>query len=409
MQKGQNFSGLPPTIMTFYFKPDKNGRMEFAMIYFDNAATTLRKPPCVIQAVSDAMISSGNVGRGAHAASLGSAKLVFETRQRICELFHGDSEQFVCFTQNSTEALNIVLQGLFSKGDHVITTSLEHNSVLRPLYLEETRGITLTIIPADPVGNISYDTLEHAIRPETKAVVCTHASNLTGNVLDLFRIGEICERHDILLIVDVSQSAGVLPIDMQKMHIDVLCFTGHKGLLGPQGTGGICMKKGIKIRPLLVGGSGIHSYEKHHPTNMPEALEAGTLNVHGLAGLHASLGYLKDQGVQHLYEKEHALMTAFYEGIKKIPEVKIYGDFTAKLRAPIVTLNIGDYDSALVSDELAERFGICTRAGAHCAPLMHQCLGTVKQGAVRFSFSSFNTMEEVKKGISAIQILACEE
>lgn len=379
------------------------------MIYFDNAATTLHKPQCVIDAVSSAMLNSGNVGRGAHAASLNSTKLVYEARQQICKLFHGDSEQFVCFTHNSTEALNIVLQGLFLPGDHVITTALEHNSVLRPLYLEENRGIHLTIVPADSMGNISYEDLEKAIRPETKAIVCTHASNLTGNVLDLFLIGKICVRHGILLIVDASQSAGVLPIDMQRMHIDVVCFTGHKSLLGPQGTGGICLKKGVNIRPLLVGGTGIHSYDKKQPTSMPEALEAGTLNVHGIAGLHAAINYIMERGMDHLYEKEHNLMTKFYQGVKDIPGIKVYGDFTTKYRAPIVTLNIGDYDSAIVSDELQERFGICTRAGAHCAPLMHKCLGTEKQGAVRFSFSSFNTLEEVESGINAIKTLALED
>lgn len=379
------------------------------MIYFDNAATTLQKPECVIDAVSQALMSAGNVGRGAYFASLNSAKIVFETRRQICELFHGDSEQFVCFTHNSTEALNIVLQGMFLKGDHVITTSLEHNSVLRPLYLEEARGtIQLTVLPADSLGKICYDALERAIRPETKAVVVTHASNLTGNVLDLARIGEICTRHGVCLIVDASQSAGILPIDMQRMHIDAVCFTGHKSLLGPQGTGGICLKKEIKIRPLLVGGSGIHSYEKHHPQSMPEALEAGTLNVHGIAGLHAALEYIQKQGTERLYEKEHSLMDAFYQGVKDLPGIKIYGDFRSPLRAPIVALNLGDYDSAIVSDELSERFGICTRAGAHCAPLMHQCLGTEKQGAVRFSFSSFNTMKEVKEGIEALKTLALE-
>ena len=314
----------------------------------------------------------------------------------------------MAFTANSTEALNFAIQGLLQPGAHVITTVLEHNSVFRPLYLKEQEGVSMTILPADEKGNISPEAFEEAIRPDTEAIVCTHASNLTGNMLDLHRIGEICKRHDLLFIVDASQTAGVLPIDMQKMNISVLCFTGHKSLMGPQGTGGLVVKKGVNIRPLLVGGSGIHSYSKSHPTVMPTALEAGTLNCHGIAGLHASLQYLKEKGIHNLYEKEHLLMKTFYEGVVSIPDVKVYGDFDQRERAPIVTLNIGDYDSGQVSDELLTRFQIATRAGAHCAPLMHESQGTKKQGAVRFSFSHFNTMEEIQKGIEAVKKLATE-
>lgn len=378
------------------------------MIYFDNAATTLQKPPQVAEAVKDAILTMGNASRGAHDAALSSMRILYETRSMLCEMFHGDSPERTVFAMNSTMALNTVIQGLFAPGDHVITTALEHNSVLRPLYLMETRGVALTIIPADTRGNIDYDDFEKNIRPSTRAVVCTHASNLTGNVLDLVRIGEICRRHGLCLVVDASQTAGVLPIDMQKMGISVLCFTGHKGLMGPQGTGGLLIKEGVSIRPLMVGGSGVHSYSKTHPSELPTALEAGTLNSHGIAGLHAALTYLKDQGTEKLYEKEYLLMRTFYEGVRTIPSVKVYGDFDSGRRAPIITLNIGDYDSGQVSDELLTRFHIATRAGAHCAPLMHEALGTKKQGAVRFSFSHFNTMEEIWQGIEAVRTLATE-
>lgn len=378
------------------------------MIYFDNAATTLQKPPQVAEAVKDAILTMGNASRGAHDAALSSMRILYETRSMLCEMFHGDSPERTVFAMNSTMALNTVIQGLFAPGDHVITTALEHNSVLRPLYLMETRGVALTIIPADTRGNIDYDDFEKNIRPSTRAVVCTHASNLTGNVLDLVRIGEICRRHGLCLVVDASQTAGVLPIDMQKMGISVLCFTGHKGLMGPQGTGGLLIKEGVSIRPLMVGGSGVHSYSKTHPSELPTALEAGTLNSHGIAGLHAALTYLKDQGTEKLYEKEYLLMRTFYEGVRTIPSVKVYGDFDSGRRAPIVTLNIGDYDSGQVSDELLTRFHIATRAGAHCAPLMHEALGTKEQGAVRFSFSHFNTMEEIRQGIEAVRTLATE-
>ena len=378
------------------------------MIYFDNAATTLQKPPQVAEAVKDAILTMGNASRGAHDAALSSMRILYETRSMLCEMFHGDSPERTVFAMNSTMALNTVIQGLFAPGDDVITTALEHNSVLRPLYLMETRGVALTIIPADTRGNIDYDDFEKNIRPSTRAVVCTHASNLTGNVLDLVRIGEICRRHGLCLVVDASQTAGVLPIDMQKMGISVLCFTGHKGLMGPQGTGGLLIKEGVSIRPLMVGGSGVHSYSKTHPSELPTALEAGTLNSHGIAGLHAALTYLKDQGTEKLYEKEYLLMRTFYEGVRTIPSVKVYGDFDSGRRAPIITLNIGDYDSGQVSDELLTRFHIATRAGAHCAPLMHEALGTKEQGAVRFSFSHFNTMEEIRQGIEAVRTLATE-
>ena len=242
----------------------------------------------------------------------------------------------------------------------------------------------------------------------TKAVVCTHASNLTGNMIDLQKVGEITEKHGTLFVVDASQTAGVYPIDVEKCHVDVLCFTGHKSLLGPQGTGGMWVREGVRIRPLLSGGSGIDTYNPHHPSEMPTALEAGTLNGHGIAGLGAALSYLERRGQGAIRERELLLMRRFYEGVSAIPGVKIYGDFETDRRAPIVTLNIRDYDSSEVSDELSEEYGIVTRPGAHCAPLMHRALGTVEQGAVRFSFSHYNTEEEIDLAINAVKNLACE-
>ncbi len=378
------------------------------MIYFDNAATTLRKPEVVAEAVANAVRTMGNASRGAHEATLSSMRILYDTRAELCGMFHGDSPERTVFTSNSTMALNIAIQGLFSPGDHVITTALEHNSVLRPLYLMESRGVDITIIPADMKGNINYSDFEKNIRSSTRAIVCTHASNLTGNMLDISRIGDICRAHGLYFVVDASQTAGVLPINMKKMNISVLCFTGHKGLMGPQGTGGLLVREGVNIRPLLVGGSGVHSYSKIHPAELPTALEAGTLNTHGISGLHAALKYIRQEGMDRLYQKEHMLMEKFYEGVREIPSVKVYGDFAVERRAPIVTLNIGDYDSGQVSDEILTRFDIATRAGAHCAPLMHEALGTKEKGAVRFSFSHFNTLEEIEKGVEAVRILATE-
>lgn len=376
------------------------------MIYMDNAATTLQKPECVAKAVVNAMNSFGNAGRGLNDASMGASRVVYDTREKLCRLFHGENPKQFAFTSNATESLNTAIQGLIGPGDHVITTMLEHNSVLRPLYEREAAGVELTILKCDTYGNISYEEIEAAIRENTKAIVCTHGSNLTGNLTDIGRIGAIAKKHGILLIADASQTAGLIPIDVQEMQIDVLCFTGHKGLYGPQGTGGIYVRPGVEIKPLKRGGSGIETYNKNHPAQMPTALEAGTLNSHGIAGLNAALTYIEETGVEHICRLALERMWQFYEGVCDIPGVKVYGDFSVKERAPIVSLNIGNFDSAEVSDELLTEYGIATRAGGHCAPLMHEALGNVEQGAVRFSFSHFNTQEEVEKAISAIRELA---
>lgn len=379
------------------------------MIYLDNAATTMHKPQAVIDAVVQAMNSLGNAGRGANEASLSAARIIYDTRDRLAQLFHAENAKRIAFTCNSTESLNIAIKGSLNPGDHAITTALEHNSVLRPLYEMQEQGVELTVIESDKRGRICYEDFEKAIRPETKVIVCTNGSNLTGNRVGLERVGKIAEDHGIRFIVDASQTAGVFEIDVQKMHIDILCFTGHKGLLGPQGTGGIYVREGIELRPLKSGGSGVDTYNTHHPAEMPTALEAGTLNGHGIAGLGAGVKYIMDTGMEHIRETEQHYMWKFYNGVKDIPGVKIYGDFETEDRCPIVTLNIADYDSSEVSDELLMTYGISTRPGAHCAPLMHKALGTVDQGAVRFSFSHFNTEEEIDAAIAAIRELAEEE
>ena len=376
------------------------------MIYFDNAATTMKKPPQVVQAVTEALCSMGNSGRGSHDASLDASRVIYDTRVKLAELFNAENPSRIAFTANATEALNIAIKGILRAGDHVITTALEHNSVLRPLYEKEERGVELTIIPADSSGNIDYGELEKEIRPDTKAIVCTHASNLTGNLVDIARVGGIAAAHNVLFVVDASQTAGVFPVDVQELNIDILCFTGHKSLMGPQGTGGMYVREGVVVRPLLSGGSGVQTYSRRHPEQMPTALEAGTLNAHGIAGLGAAVQYIRDTGIDVIRKKEQELMRGFYEEARAIPGIRIYGDFTAEERAPIVSLNISDYESAAVSDTLARDYGIYTRSGGHCAPLMHQALGTVEQGAVRFSFSHYNTMEEVYLAVSALKELA---
>ena len=377
------------------------------MIYLDNAATTLKKPDCVVEAVTAALYSMGNSSRGTHDSSLKSARAVFSARLSLAKLFNAPGPEQVVFTQNSTEALNIAIRGLFSPGDHVITTDLEHNSVLRPLYRLEDEGvITLSVVPADKYGCVNYDGFTQLIRKETRAIVCTHASNLTGNVLDLYKIGGIARASNLLLVVDASQTAGAYPIDMEAMGISVLCFTGHKGLMGPQGTGGLCIANGVEIRPFKVGGSGVQSYSRTHPLELPTRLEAGTLNGHGIAGLGAGVDFLLKKGVDAVHAYEIALAKRFYEGVSQIPSVTVYGDFRSWDRTAVVALNIGDYDSGAVSDALEEDYGIATRPGAHCAPRMHHALGTAEQGAVRFSFSLFNTEDEVDAAIQAVKELA---
>lgn len=375
------------------------------MIYLDNAATTLHKPEAVKKAVAEAFDMMGNAGRGVSAPALDASRIIYGTREKLARFFHAENANRIVFTANSTESLNIAVKGLISPGDHVITTVLEHNSVLRPLYECRENGAEITVLGCDEKGNISYEEMESAVRADTKAVICTHASNLTGNMIDLRRVGAIAREKGILFIVDASQTAGVYPIDVQRLGIDVLCFTGHKSLLGPQGTGGMYVRTGVEIRPLLSGGSGVDTYNPHHPAAMPTALEAGTLNGHGIAGLGAAVSYLEETGLDSVREKELSLMWRFYEGVSRIPAVKIYGDFETGRRCPIVSLNIGDYDSSEVSDELNIGYGIVTRPGAHCAPLMHRALGTVSQGAVRFSFSHFNTEEEIDFAVKAVEEL----
>ena len=376
------------------------------MIYLDNAATTLHKPQQVIDAVVHAMQSMGNCARGTHEEALDAARTVYDARVRLASLFGCPRVDHVAFTANSTEALNIAINGLIDPGDHVISTDLEHNSVLRPLYrLEAEHGAELSFVPADKLGNVDYTDFERLMKPNTRAVVCTNASNLTGTVLDIERIAKTAHSHGALVIVDASQTAGCWPIDMKKMGIDVLCFTGHKGLMGPQGTGGICVKEGIEIRPFKVGGSGVQSYSRTHPAEYPTRLEAGTLNGHGIAGLGAAAKFISETGVENIHAKERSLMLRFYEGVKNIEGVTVYGDFT-KDKTAIVALNIRDYESGEVSYELSQGYGIATRPGAHCAPRMHKALGTAEVGAVRFSFSFYNTEEEIDEAIRAVAELA---
>ncbi len=379
------------------------------MIYLDHAATTMPKPPQVIEAVTRAMTTFGNASRGGHSAALDASRAVYRTRGQLSDFFHGYGASSVIFTANATESLNLTLNGLFEDGDHVITTDWEHNSVLRPLYrLQDAGKLSVSFLPAHTNGRLLMEKLPTLLQTNTRAIVCTHASNVTGNVIDLQAIGAFARAHGLLLVVDASQTAGILPIDQQAMGIDVLCFTGHKGLLGPQGTGGVLIRPGVSIRPWKTGGTGVMSFSKTQPDKLPERLEAGTLNIHGIAGLSAGLELLQEIGLSEVMRREEALVHRFCEGVRGCENVRLYGDFSAP-RVAVVSLNIGSLDSGEVSDWLAEEYGIATRPGAHCAPRMHEALGTQKQGTVRFSFSISNTMEEIDEVVRAVREIAREE
>ena len=377
------------------------------MIYLDNAATSLQKPKEVETAMIQALRTMGNPGRGAHDATLQAGRCVYQVREQLAQLFHAESADRIAFTSNATEALNTAIQGLFQKGDHVITTVCEHNSVLRPLYRLQEQGVEVSFLPADAQGILDYDKLPTLIKENTKAVIVTHASNLTGNITDLERIKkEILQKEilqkKILFLVDGSQTAGILPVDVQKMGIDVFCFTGHKGLMGPQGTGGLYVRPGVTINPLKVGGSGIHSFDHEHPAAMPEHLEAGTLNVHGIAGLGGALHYLNQIGTEAIIQREQFLIKRLEDQIRDLPGIHLYGNPDNSQRVGILSFNMGDEDSAYVADWLFEEHGIAVRAGAHCAPLMHETLGTKNQGAVRISVSHKTTEEDIDATAKAL-------
>ena len=384
------------------------------MIYLDNAATTMRKPQEVIDAVTTAMGTLGNAGRGASSSAMGAARTIHECRERVARLLGCPRADHVAFAPNSTAALNCAINGLVGEGDRVVTTVLEHNSVLRPLNrLTAERGVLVEHVGCDEFGRLDMEELERLVVLGTRAVIVTGASNVTGNAVDVARVARIAHAAGAVCIVDASQSAGIIPIDMVEQGLDVVCFTGHKALMGPQGTGGLAVAEGVDVRPWNVGGTGVHSFDPMQPEDWPTRLEAGTLNGHGLAGLAAGLEFLDaNGGVKAMGEHEVAMARRLYEGVSDIEGVTVYGDWETfssdepPLRAGVLSLNVGDISSADVSDMLMQGWGIATRPGAHCAPLMHEALGTRKQGVVRFSTSWFTTQEEIDTAIEAVREIA---
>lgn len=371
------------------------------MIYLDNAATTRVKPPEVVEAVAAALGSFGGVGRGAHEASLDAGRAVYDARVKVARLLGAPSAGRVSFTINATMALNIALTGLLPPRGRALTTAASHNSVLRPLFkARDERGCSVSVAPIEADGSLDFEAYEQRL-DGVDIVVATHASNLTGDVYDVARMAAAAHAAGALFVLDAAQTAGALAVNQAAIGADVVCFTGHKSLYGPQGTGGLCIAEGIDIPPLLEGGSGTQSFEERHPLCLPESLEAGTLNAHGIAGLAAGVDYIERVGIDAIAAHLHEVTDRFESGVSTISGVRILGGHGGVDRSGIVALDTQGVDSALVADRLSQDFGICTRAGAHCAPLMHRAVGTQKRGAVRFSFSHFTTDEEIDAAIRA--------
>ena len=378
------------------------------MIYLDYAATSGRKPEAVYEASDRVMREvSGNPGRSGHKISLEAGAIVAEARLLCSRLFHAPASETIAFGVNTTEALNLGILGMVEKGDHVITSSLEHNSVARPLEHLKDEGVEVTTIRADLENGVDPDAVEAAIKDNTKLVVMTHISNVTGTVNDIAAIGDVCRRHGVTFLVDAAQSAGVRPIDVQAMKIDMLAFPGHKCLYGPQGTGGLYISPEVDLRPLLTGGTGTQSELLHQPVSRPERYESGTLNVPGLAGLARGVDFILKTGVDAIEEKEYELTARLISGIRQYDNITIWGPQTAKNRAAVLSITIDGYEPQDISIYLDQIFDIAVRSGLHCAPYAHETLGTLdKGGTVRISPGYFTTEEEIDACIEAIGIIS---
>lgn len=380
-------------------------------IYLDQASTTYPKPECVARAVYEYMTGNGsNINRGCYEKAYDTEEVVLETRELLCKLFDGTDCKNVVFTKNVTESLNIVLKGFLKRGDHVLVSSMEHNAVMRPIRQLEKVGVTFDRIPCNEQGELELQFMEELLKPNTKAVVMTHASNVCGTILPIKEAGSFCKQHGLKFIADCAQTAGVLPISMKKMNIDVLCFTGHKGLYGPQGIGGFLINKEEmipQITPLLSGGTGSISHTEEIPEFMPDRFESGTLNLPGIFGLHAALNWINEIGTEIIHKREKSLTELFLKRIKEMdPEgkkIKLVGKKTDAGRTAVVSIQTPGRDVSEVAHFLDKNYGIMTRVGLHCAPYAHQTLGTYPTGTVRFSFGYFNTEEEVLLAVKALK------
>lgn len=376
------------------------------IIYFDNAATSRPKPSQAYTAVQKYMRNIGaNPGRSGHRLSVEAARIIYDAREKLAKLFNVSDPLRIVLTKNATEALNIAISGFLKPGDHVITSSMEHNSVMRPLRAIEAKGVSLTVIPCDKSGTIDPTQISMAIKKNTKAIFMTHASNVTGTIMPVSAVGRIARERDIVFCVDAAQTAGSCLIDVYKMNIDLLAFTGHKSLFGPSGTGGLYVREGLekRIAPVYVGGTGSRSELEVQPDFMPDCYEGGTPNTAGIAGLLAGAKFVLSKGIVRIKKKEEKLTKQFIEGVKNLPGIIVYGPSSEEERIPVVSFNVEDIDPAEVALKLDEKFNIMSRSGLHCAPSAHKTIGTYPTGTVRFSFGYFNTLREIDKSIEALK------
>lgn len=377
-------------------------------IYFDNGSTSWPKAPGVASSMSELLESGAfNINRGNYEGAYELESQVLLTRMQLAKLFHAPDSRCVVFTPGITYSLNYLIKGLLKPGDHVLVSSLEHNAVMRPLCQLAAQDIHYTMIPAEIDGTTHPESVEALIRPETKAVIMLHASNVCGTLLPIREVGEICRRRHLFFAVDTAQSAGSVDINMQECNIDFLAFTGHKGLLGLQGIGGFLISEALdqELTPLIAGGTGSQSDSLLMPDYLPDKYESGTLNLPGIIGLHASLTYLEETGITTIHQKKMELTEYFLERIQDIPQAQIVGKTALQDRLAVVSLDFPDYDNAEVSFALEQDYGIMTRVGLHCAPMAHQTLHTMPQGTVRFAFSHFNTTEEIDQCIAGLREL----
>lgn len=378
-------------------------------IYLDHAATSFPKPEQVSRAVYHYMTEVGcSVNRGCYASAYALEELVFDTREKIRHIFGGDDCRNVVFTRNATEGMNLLIKGCLKPGDHVIVSSMEHNAVMRPLRQLELQGITFTRIPCNAYGELQIQEMEHCLRVNTKAVVMTHASNVCGTMMPIDQVGDFCRRRGLLFFVDSAQTAGIFPIDMQRSSVSALAFTGHKGLMAPQGIGGVVLREGLgeRIEPLISGGTGSISHTEDVPDFLPDRLEAGTPNLPGIVGLHAALEWIESTGMDHIRAHELELTEAFLSGVAKMERrgiIRVIGKRNCENRTGVVSIQTMNQELAHAAYLLDSQYGVMTRVGLHCAPAAHQTLGTYPVGTIRFSFGWFNTLDDVEKALSALE------
>ncbi|MDU1540246.1 MAG: aminotransferase class V-fold PLP-dependent enzyme [Paeniclostridium sordellii] len=374
------------------------------MIYLDNAATTFPKPRQVYEAVLDCMENYGaNPGRAGHKLAMRAGREIYECRENIAKLLNVSNPMSIVFTHNATDSLNLAIKGVVKSGDHIITTSIEHNSVIRPIKALEKNGVENTIVKCDKYGHLDPNDIKKAIKPNTKLIVTTHASNVCGTIVDIESVGNIAKENNVLYLVDASQTLGVYDIDIQKINVDMIAAPGHKCLLGPQGTGMLYIRDGLEVNILKEGGTGSNSEDLFQPNMMPDRYESGTHNTPGIAGLNAGVKFILDTGIDKIRKHEEELCEYMLTKLTEVPNIKIYGPLDSKKRAAVISINIGDIDSGEITFILDDMYEIATRSGIHCSPLAHKILGTLRQGTVRFSLGYFNTKDDIDKAVEALK------